>query len=384
MTDGIDDAAAAFSADMNPGASRRDTSERPSSMGIEDLFTPRQKEVDDESPSQGGGDDEVIEEERRPRRRATVDTDEAEEDDDPLYADEPEGPKKDDEPEEDDDEPEKDDEPEEDEGETVDIDPDTEVTVMVDGKEKIVTVKEALEGYIRTETFYGRLNELTTTKTEMQKEARVLLDDRKAVIELGKQMQTELEALLPAEPDWDAEFAKDPATARHQQKIYDTIKGKIDGLRKTQAEQQAKFQSEQVTALKNFGDAESTKFNSLPENQHWLSDPKKKGKDMDAMVRTARAVGFTNEEIAGTLDSRMLTILLRASKYDRIMAKKPQLKSNGVKPTRPGQVNVPRARASRKGIDRAQTDLQRTGSTEDAARVFQNILAQPKPRNRRR
>src|SRR6478736_1748565 len=94
-------------------------------------------EVDDESPEKGGGDDEP-------------DPDEI------IYAKEPETKRKAD-PDVEEEEEEPDEEPEEEaEDEGIDageLDLKAKVKVMVDGEEATVPLKEALEGYIRTETF---------------------------------------------------------------------------------------------------------------------------------------------------------------------------------------------------------------------------------------
>jgi hypothetical protein len=89
------------------------------------------------------------------------------------------------------------------------------------------------------------------------------------------------------------------------------------------------------------------------------------------MSRTAKAVGFTDQEINGILDSRYMEVLLKASKYDRMMANKPKPVQNGPKALRPG---AGASRTAPKGTGKASARLARTGSVRDAADFFKTII----------
>ncbi len=370
----IDTAANAFSKDMGGKVS---SETQPALLDLGDVFTPREIERD----VQAGGDDipnedelaqeEVEETPRRRQRPAKVEDEESEDDVDPLYADDdaPEGEEND--PETEEEEPDADAEefPLEDYR-------DQRVKIVVDGKEKEVTLGEAINGYIRTDTFHQRLNEVDQAKTLIRSEASKVLESRKEAISLLDQLEADLKELIPPEPDWDEAFAKDPAQARNLQKQFKAMQERLDKVRGARAEQQAKIKGEQTEYIKEFAVSEKTKFENLRENQHWRSDPKKQQKDLAAMVRTAKSVGLTDDEIRGTLDSRLLTILLRASKYDRITASRPRprVPNNGKISAKPGAVNGGPRRAAQKGLGRAQQQLQKDGSVRSAAAVFQHLL----------
>jgi hypothetical protein len=71
----------------------------------------------------------------------------------------------------------------------------------------------------------------------------------------------------------------------------------------------------------------------------------------------------------------MLKVLLKASKYDRMMASKPKPVVRQVaKPIPPGTGSA-KQRTVQKGVTSAMKRLNRTGSVEDAAAVFDQILA---------
>jgi hypothetical protein len=93
------------------------------------------------------------------------------------------------------------------------------------------------------------------------------------------------------------------------------------------------------------------------------------------MKQTARQEGFSDEEVATVYDSRMLRILQKASKYDRMMAARPRpINKGGKRTVAPGAGNGKTRRTAPKGIDRAQKDHARVGSVESAAKVFEKFL----------
>jgi hypothetical protein len=125
--------------------------------------------------------------------------------------------------------------------------------------------------------------------------------------------------------------------------------------------------------LAAFAEEESSKFEQM--NRKTWSDPKKKSKDLHSMRRTGLASGFSEEELSQVYDSRMLTVLLKASKYDRMMASKPKPVVHAqAKPIPPGAGSA-KQRTAQKGVTSAMKRLNRTGSIEDAAVVFDQIIA---------
>lgn len=316
-------------------------------------------EVDDESPAQGGGDDEDLE--------AGI----YEDDDTP-----PKRRKKDDDDEEGDDN----DEPDAGDDDTADEDEDPdeaaflaqEVKVVVDGEERTVKVKEALEGYVRTETFHKRMNEVDEIKKIAHRVAADAVQNYQYTMQIGKEMEEHLKALVPQEPNWDEEFQKNPARARELQKYYEQVNGFRSQLRVKMDEATKKQMESDRVQVAAFAEAESKKFDSA-NSKHWATDPKKKAKDLQAMRRTALSSGFSEEEISQVYDSRMLTVLLKASKYDRMMASKPKpvIKGRG-KPVVPGTGSA-RARTVQKGYSSAMKRLNKTGSLDDAAVVMDEL-----------
>lgn len=362
---GISDAAAAFDADMGV-TPKVDASSAPPTIEFEDIFPSRQKETD----VVAGGDE--LDPPFKPGQAEKADKSAQGEvegepsEDDILYGDDT---VKADDAEEEEDEP---GEPGEEGDGEIDLDEvgDRLVRVTIDGEEKTVPLREATQGYIRTQTFHQRLNHLDEAETVLREEAANLLEEKKQVVAQLDALIADSEALLPAEPNWDDEFAKDAARARSKQKVFDEFKGRLSTLRDNRDKALKELQAQAERDTVQFAAKERKKFED--QNPVWATDADKKKKDLASMVRTARAHKLTDKEIAGILDSRYLGILLKASKYDRMMAARPKSVPRGKSPVKPG---AGRNRTVPKGIDRSQRQLQRSGSVQDAALVMDQIIA---------
>lgn len=242
-----------------------------------------------------------------------------------------------------------------------------EVDVMVDGEEKTVTIREALDGYIRKETLHQRLNKLDEVKDIIGREAAKVIEDRNTWTAKMTEAEELIKSLLPAEPNWDALYAEDPVKARVIEKNYKEIIGKADKIRADREEAARKAAEEDNAQLATYAKTEFPKFARYAK---W-KDRKSMAKDLQSMVRTASAVGFSKDEYSSVADSRMLTVLLKASKYDRIMAAKPRVKN----PEPRKDNGAGRTRTAPKGSQRSMKPLKRTGDgLQDAANVFERML----------
>jgi len=248
-----------------------------------------------------------------------------------------------------------------------------EVEVTVDGEPVKVSVKEALEGYIRTETFHRRMNQLDEAKKIVRRAAADAVQNYEYSMNVAKQMEAHMEQMIPKEPDWDAEFAKDPVAARKLQAYYEKANVFRKQMQSQLEEALSKQNESQMVQMQAFAEEEAAKFDSMNRKQ-W-TDPKRKAKDLHSMRRTGLSAGFTEEELSQVYDSRMLQVLLKASKYDRMMAAKPKpvIRPQG-KPITPGAGSA-KTRTAQSGVTSAMKRLNKTGSIDDAAVVFDQIIA---------
>jgi hypothetical protein len=370
MADGMEQAAAAFSAVIEADPGRGGKGKGDNSGPPEHVFkSVGDLEVDEDSPAKGGGDDDPEEaiygdkdkgSKADPRNPRKPDEEDSESDDDESDGDDSSG-----------DEDDSGDESADDAAETKDLQRKVEVTV--DGEPVEVTLKEALEGYVRTETFHRRMNQLDEAKKIVRRAATDAVQNYEYSVAMAKEMEAYMETMVPKEPNWDEEFQKDPARARELQRYHEKANTFRNQLKAQMGEISQKQMASNQAQLAAFAEEESSKFEQM--NRKTWSDPKKKSKDLHSMRRTGLASGFSEEELSQVYDSRMLTVLLKASKYDRMMASKPKPVVHAqAKPIPPGAGSA-KQRTAQKGVTSAMKRLNRTGSIEDAAVVFDQIIA---------
>lgn len=249
--------------------------------------------------------------------------------------------------------------------------------VLVDGEEVTVSLREALDGYIRQETFHRRLNKVHEAAQIVQRHAADADERFTKADQLLKEAEELWKAAMPEqEPDWDTLYAQDPQGARQLQKNWDAYKARVNEIAKRREAAQSEKSQQDMARLAEFAKAEQDKFVRM--NPQWKQQADMV-RDLSAMRQTASNVGFTDDEIKGVVDSRMLQILLKASKYDRMVASRPR----PIKPVEKQQANRSiKGQNSGKGTSRdlpkgaktAQQRLLRTGSVDDAAALFQRII----------
>jgi hypothetical protein len=371
VADGTDEAASAFQNEISKDDARprNDRGQfKALAEPVERLFVPREVEGDEFGDISDGGEDRTVRR-RAAKARENDDGDETSSDGESSERSESEdGEDADAETTEDEDQEAEgpDGEFDEDDGEAG---PHYEVTV--DGQKKEVSLKEALEGYIRTETFHQRMNKVSEAAQVVSTENVKNQQIRDYWIKRAQDLEAEFTTLLPQEPDWDKEFSIDPAAAHRLKKQFDTVKGRLDAFRHERAQQEQVRLQEQARMNAEFSRRGQEKF----VNDHQLHDSNKRAKVVGAMRTTAFAHGFNEKEVSEVFDPRMLDVLYEASEYRRIMANKPKAVIPGKSKTlTPGSGNGVSRRTDRKGIDAAQRRLAASGSLDDAANFFKTVL----------
>jgi hypothetical protein len=378
--EGLDEAREAFAQEIPQATRQRDVSGRFVSTGKpEAIFQPREVEGDDRGDTRdGGADPRLLEQERRvadgrseegdavpkPAKRPAApanDNDGAAEDQPPERIGE--GP---DDADPDAEKPDKGDGAEGDPGE----DASPRYKIQVDGAEVEVSLNEALRGYQREETFNHRMRQMVEVAKTIDQRGAEAQQARDAYIQLCQHQEQEFSALIPQEPNWDQLYKQDPAAARQLEQNFKQVYGTLNQIRQRRetAQREAYQQSAQQTA--SYARAEFDKFRA----RNKLANQTEVDHAISGMRQTAINHGFSEDEIGTTYDERMLSILHKAAKYDRMMANKPF----PVQPERGGALqpgSAPRVgNSAQRGMNDAMRRLQATGRVDDAAGVFAQML----------
>jgi hypothetical protein len=378
--EGLDEAREAFAQEIPQASRQRDQSGRfVSTAKPEAIFQPRETEGDDRGDtSDGGADPRFLEQERRvadgrseerepvqkPAKRVSAagnDNDEPAQDEPPERIGE--------EPDDADPNAEKPDKgPGADDGEGEDASP--RYKIQVDGEEREVSLNEALRGYQREETFNTRMRQMVEVAKTIDERGAQANQAREAYIQLCQNQEQEFAALIPKEPDWEALYKQDPAAAHNLENNYRQVYGTLNQIRQRRmAAQQEAFQaSAQQTA--SYARAEFDKFRA----KNKLANQTEVDHAIKGMRATLLAHGFSEDEIGTTYDERMLSVALKASKYDKMVANKPF----PVQPERGGALqpgSAPRVgNGAARSMNEAQKRLASTGRVDDAALVMAQFL----------
>jgi hypothetical protein len=244
--------------------------------------------------------------------------------------------------------------------------------VTVEGETQHVSLVEALRGYIRQETFHKRLQQINQEKTGVDAEAQRLRQNWQHLIKARQDYEQDMQAMIPAEPNWDQEFARDPGAAHNHQKIFAALYSKLAQSRQQRAQYEAFNAQEEARRVERYAVDGFSKF--VMDNK--IPDEATLQKELKSMRRTAAAAGFTEYEVATVYDPRMLTVLRKASKYDRMTAAtRPRAVIPGKGRTlTPGAATPLSGNATRKGLDDALRRQASSGSLDATTEVFRRLL----------
>jgi hypothetical protein len=245
--------------------------------------------------------------------------------------------------------------------------------VTVDGQTHEVTLDEALAGYIRQQTFHQRMAKLNELQGALEAENGKINANWQMWHKARAAYEEDLGNMIPHEPNWDEAFARNPAQAHADQKVYRVLYAKLSASQQARAERERLDQEEADRRLQKYAVDGFAKFVAM--HPRALPDEAALKKNLQSMRRTAMAVGFSEAEVATVYDPRMLTVLLKASKYDRMMAAGPRAVIPGKgKTLTPGAATPLGGNGRRNGFDDAQRQLARSGKLSDAVDVFRRML----------
>jgi hypothetical protein len=242
--------------------------------------------------------------------------------------------------------------------------------VTVDGQPHQVTLEEALRGYVRQATFHQRSSELLNVRNEIEADAGRLSANWKMWDKARRDYEEDLAAMIPREPDWDQEFARDPRSAHDRQKTFQILYSKLNQSRQARAERDALEAEETNRRTQKYAVEGFARFVAISK----IADEPTLKKELRYMRQTAMNAGFSEYEVATVYDPRMLVILRKASKYDRALANRPRAVATGQgRSITPGAA-TPLGNVRRAGYDEAQRRLAQSGKVSDAAEVFKRLF----------
>jgi hypothetical protein len=242
--------------------------------------------------------------------------------------------------------------------------------VTIDGRPQPVTLEECVKGYIREQTFHQRMSQVDQARQAVQGEVQTIGHKRQELEDKLTLADRILADMTPPEPDWDQEFAIDAKRARDNQKAFQSVYHKRAMIQQAMAEERAKEQQEYDKQANDYAVREWTQFVA----ESGFRNKQEVDEAVAMMHDYALKEGFSSPEIHAVYDRRMHRVLRKAALYDLSQAHPPKAVSpDSGKTLIPGSA-TPMGNAPRRQIDAAQKRLAKTGRLDDAALVMKQFI----------
>ena len=243
-------------------------------------------------------------------------------------------------------------------------------TVKVDGKEVAVTLDELQKGYSRTQDYTRKTQQIAEVRKQVEQETQAVRAEREQYAQLLGALQAQLQS---SEPQVDLErlYHEDPIEWVRQKEIMRERQEKFGAIQSEQQRLSQVAQYEQQRAMEaQLASQQEALLAALPD---W-KDPKKAKAEKALVIESAKAAGFTDEDLKSVYDHRLVLLLRKAAMYDQMVSKRQGIKpvvNNGPRPAKPGAAG--RVSTTTEST-RAKQRLAKTGRIDDAASAIELLL----------
>ena len=241
--------------------------------------------------------------------------------------------------------------------------------VRADGEELDVPLDELISGYSRQASFTKKSQALAEERRGFEDEiaeARQVRSQAIEILEAARNAQSQ-------QPERDAEYWRnlkdeDPMEFMLQR----------DNLREEQMQNQMREKQRQQLKAQEEADNQANLSKYVDSQREALMELVPEWKDTEVadhekklIMDYGRRVGFSDEELANSYDSRAVATMRKAALFDPL-----QEKRKGLRPVSKGSMKGGSASVNPSSSRQAKASarLKKTGSVDDAARVFYNMF----------
>ena len=243
-------------------------------------------------------------------------------------------------------------------------------TVKVDGKEVTVTLDELQKGYSRTQDYTRKTQQIAEVRKQVEAETQAVRAEREQYAQLLGALQAQLQSSEP-QVDLDRLYHEGPIEWVRQKEVVRERQEKLGAIQAEQQRLSQVAQYEQQRAMEaQLASQQEALLAALPD---W-KDPKKAKAEKALVIESAKAAGFTDEDLKSVYDHRLVLLLRKAAMYDQMVSKRQGIKpvvNNGPRPAKPGAAG--RVSTTTEAT-RAKQRLAKTGRVDDAASAIELLL----------
>jgi hypothetical protein len=234
-------------------------------------------------------------------------------------------------------------------------------TVKINGEEQEVTLDELQKGYMMQSDYSRKTAEVSEKRKAIEAKE---LEITNKLNEAEQLLQFELDDLQSPEmlelKDYDPDS--------YWKKV-DAVKGKAERFNAKKQKQQ-----EQLLAKKQklLADEQEKLLQAIPD---WAIDAEKMQTESQEAFKALGKLGFSNDELSGLSDHRMLVIGKKLALLEQIQAQKPEEKLVN----KPPKSVKPNTKPTNESLEDTQTKemkakLSKSGKQQDAANLIKRML----------
>lgn len=246
--------------------------------------------------------------------------------------------------------------------------------VKVDGQELEVDEEELKKGYSRTQDYTRKTQAVADERKKFEaEEVAPVRAERQQYAERLNSLSEAIRSLVPdEEPDWEKVRATvSPAEYAEIHASFQAQKGRLDRIRA----EQKRVQDLQIADARKqldarLADEESKLRQVMPE---W-ADPEEGKAFKGKLVAHAKSLGFTEADLSGVIDHRLIVLLNQSRELAELKARKPKVDEkidkamDAIKPSGPSKAK------KATDVEKAQRRLAKSGSVEDGAALISKLI----------
>ena len=246
--------------------------------------------------------------------------------------------------------------------------------VKVDNEEVEVTLDELLKGYSRTSDYTKKTQTLAEQRKQVEAERQRIEEAAKLRDQYAQRLSV-IEQMLASQPEEDLTSLKETDPIGYTMKIAERMEREkqVQAIRAEQQQIAQKQQAEYQENLRRHLASEAEKLSqAIPE----MSDPVKGEVIRKEIKDFARAIGWSEQELAQIYDHRAVLALYKGLQHEKLQKSKPvatKKVAEAPKMLKPGTTGK-QTTAEQDAVKKLQQRLAKTGDRRDAARLFEKFL----------
>lgn len=251
-----------------------------------------------------------------------------------------------------------------------------EVPVKIDGQESKVTLKDAIKSYQLEGHLTRKSMELSDERKALEKEREDVsktLQEKTQKLESGLQLAQSLLMADYANVNWNDLKVNDPLEYQQKYIDYQEHMGRLNQASQALAAQKQEYQKQQEVEQQRWLKQQSDEL--LSKLPAWSDESTKKA-DAQKIRSYAKKYGFSEDDVNGVTDHRIILMLNDARRYAELQESKPEVTKKVRKAPKLVKSGARKSTATlnSENLKNLRSRVKRSGKAEDAAAFFEQLL----------